>query len=71
MPPFAKWLIVTGALLIGAGLLFWLGGRVGLGRLPGDFLWKGRRTTVYFPLATSILISILLTLFLNFWSGRK
>jgi hypothetical protein len=35
-----------------------------LGRLPGDILYRGKNTTFYFPLATSILLSVLLTLIL-------
>ncbi|MGA8201647.1 MAG: DUF2905 family protein [Candidatus Sulfotelmatobacter sp.] len=35
-----------------------------IGRLPGDFLFCGKKTTVYFPLATSILLSILVSLVL-------
>jgi hypothetical protein len=37
---------------------------VGLGRLPGDLVWRGRRTTVYAPIGTSILLSVLLSLML-------
>jgi hypothetical protein len=47
--------------LIGAALL--LAGRTGLplGRLPGDFVWRGRNFAVFFPLGTCILISIILS----------
>jgi hypothetical protein len=47
--------------LIGAALL--LAGRIGLplGRLPGDFAYKGKNVSVYFPLGTSILLSIVLS----------
>lgn len=60
-----------GRLLIGAGLVLVVAGllvlgleRLGLGagRLPGDFVWRGRSTTVYAPLGTSLLLSILLSL---------
>jgi hypothetical protein len=46
-------------------------GRTGmpLGRLPGDFLYRGKNTTLYFPLASSILISIVLSIVL-FLVGR-
>ena len=62
-----------GRLLIGLGLLLVLAGivvvlleRVGLGpgRLPGDFAYRGRNVRVYFPLGTSIVISLVLTLVL-------
>jgi hypothetical protein len=40
-----------------------------LGRLPGDFLYRGKNTTLYFPLASSIVISIVLSIVL-FLVGR-
>jgi hypothetical protein len=53
-------LIVLGLVLVGAGLLMTWG--VPLGRLPGDFSVKRGNVGFYFPLATSIIISVLLTL---------
>jgi hypothetical protein len=49
-----------------AGLLFLLLGRTNLplGRLPGDIVYRGKHTTFYFPLATSILVSVVLSLVL-------
>jgi hypothetical protein len=46
------------------GLVFMLAGRTNLpvGRLPGDIVYRGKHTIFYFPLATSILISVVLTL---------
>lgn len=66
MAPFGKLLIVLGAVLVLAGLFLVFLGRFHLpiGRLPGDILYRGKRTTFYFPLATSILLSVLLTLIL-------
>ena len=61
---FGKWLIAAGALIIVVGALVILLGRVGLFRLPGDFSFGGRNWRVYFPLASSILLSLLLTLIL-------
>lgn len=61
----AKGLVLLGGLLILAGGLLWGFGKLGLGRLPGDFEWAGRNWRVSFPLATSILLSLLLTLLLN------
>lgn len=59
-------LIIVGAVLVLVGLLVVVGGRLGLplGKLPGDITYRGRNTTFYFPLATSIVLSILLTLIL-------
>lgn len=66
MTDLAKLLILLGAALILAGILLLLVGRLHLplGRLPGDILYRGKNTTFYFPLATSILLSVLLTLIL-------
>jgi len=61
---FGKWLIVAGAVIIVIGVLMILLSRVGLFRLPGDFSFGGRNWRVYFPLASSILLSLLLTLIL-------
>lgn len=64
MTDIGKLLIVLGAILIAAGLVFLLLGRTHLpiGRLPGDFIYRGKNTTFYFPLATSILLSVILSL---------
>jgi Protein of unknown function (DUF2905) len=61
-----KSLIVLGAILLLAGVVLLLLGRTSLplGRLPGDIVYRGKRTTFYFPLATSILLSIVLTVVL-------
>jgi len=53
-------LIVLGLVLVGVGLLMTWG--VPFGRLPGDFSFKRGNVGFYFPLATSIIISVLLTL---------
>lgn len=59
-------LVVAGLLLAGIGLLLILGDRLPfrIGRLPGDIVWKGKNTTFYFPLMTSILLSVLLSVVL-------
>lgn len=66
MTEFGKLLIILGAVLIAAGLLLTFFGRFHLpiGRLPGDIVYRGKNTTVYFPLAASIILSVLLTLIL-------
>jgi hypothetical protein len=61
-------LIIVGLILAAAGLLITLG--VPLGRLPGDFTVRRGNFTFYFPLATSILASILLTLIMMFFMRR-
>lgn len=65
----AKILIVVGGLLLLAGLLLLFFDRLPFGgRLPGDIVVKKKNFTFYFPLATSILISIILSLVLWFIS---
>lgn len=60
-----KNLILMGIVLIVIGVLFTLGSRLGIGRLPGDIFIKKGNMTFYFPVVTSIVISIVLTLILN------
>jgi hypothetical protein len=52
-------------LFIVGGLLFLFGKVLGLGRLPGDILMRRGNVTVYIPLGTAIIISIIVTLLLN------
>ncbi|MCX5644651.1 MAG: DUF2905 domain-containing protein [Phycisphaerae bacterium] len=61
---FGKWLVAAGAVIIAIGVLVILLGKIGLFRLPGDFSFGGRNWRVYFPLASSLLLSLLLTLVL-------
>ncbi|HEX6970845.1 MAG TPA: DUF2905 domain-containing protein [Limnochordia bacterium] len=63
MNHLGRTLIVIGLVLVGVGLLIGLAGRVPwIGRLPGDIVVRRGNFTFYFPLATSILVSLLLTL---------
>ena len=66
-------LIVTlGLILVGVGLLVMAAEKFSffrLGRLPGDVVYRGKNITFYLPLATCILLSVLLTLF--FWVLRR
>lgn len=55
-----KLLVIIGLLIVGTGLLMMLGAPIG--RLPGDFTFRRGNTTFYFPLTTSILASVVLTL---------
>lgn len=65
-----KALMVTGAVIVLIGTVLFLSGRIPwAGRLPGDILIERKNFTFYFPLATSILISILLTIL--FWFFRR
>ncbi|MFY9907531.1 MAG: DUF2905 domain-containing protein [Terriglobales bacterium] len=66
MAEMGRMLFILGIALVVIGGIIMLLGRTSLplGRLPGDILYKGKNTTFYFPLASSILISIVLSIIL-------
>lgn len=67
----SRFLIVTGLILIIAGLFFAFAGKIPwIGRLPGDIYIKKENFHFYFPLTSSILLSILISLVL-FFVGRR
>jgi Protein of unknown function (DUF2905) len=62
-----KLIIIAGIVLVAAGLLITFAPKIPIiGKLPGDFYFKRGNASFYFPLASSILISIILSLVLNF-----
>ena len=71
MVEMGRLLVILGVALAVIGGIVILLGRTGmpLGRLPGDVVYRGKNTTFYFPLASSILISVVLTIVL-FLIGR-
>jgi DUF2905 family protein len=71
MMEMGRMLAILGVALVVIGGIVMLLGRTGLplGRLPGDILYRGKSSTFYFPLATSILISVVLSIVL-FLIGR-
>jgi len=70
MADFGKILLLFGLAVAGVGLLLLLAGKVGwIGKLPGDITVRRGNFTFYFPLATCILVSIVLSLLL--WFFRK
>jgi len=71
MGDFGKMLIGLGAMLVIAGLLFMAGQKLGLGRLPGDISFRRGNTSFYFPIVSSILASIVLTVILNLVLRRR
>ncbi len=62
-----KLLVVLGLLIAGAGLLIMLG--VPIGRLPGDIYYRRGNATIYFPVVTCIVVSVVLSLV--FWLLRR
>jgi hypothetical protein len=71
MAGIGRMLIVAGVVLVALGLLLTLGGKLHLplGRLPGDIVYRGKNSIFYFPLSTSILISLVLSL-IFYLAGR-
>jgi len=64
-------LIVIGLVIAGIGLVMVSAGKIPLlGKLPGDFFFRGKNFSFYFPMTTSILISVILTLILWFINRR-
>jgi hypothetical protein len=66
MSDLGKVLVLAGAVAILAGVVLMLAGRanIPLGRLPGDIVYRGKNSTFYFPLATSLLVSVVLSVVL-------
>ncbi|HHY90373.1 MAG TPA: DUF2905 family protein [Clostridiales bacterium] len=70
MESLGKTMILIGALMMVMGFVIILGGKLGLGRLPGDIFYRKGNVTFYFPILTSILLSIVLSILLNLFYRR-
>ena len=69
--PMGKMLIIIGAIFIVAGILVTYSNKIPhLGKLPGDIRIERENFSFYFPLATCLLVSILVSLFLRFFSKK-
>lgn len=68
MTDIGKIIVVLGAVLIVVGVVVMLLGRahIPVGRLPGDIVYRGKNSTVYFPIVTCIVISVVLSLVMWF-----
>lgn len=66
MGDLGKLLLIVGGVIVLLGVVLLFAGRIGLplGRLPGDFTYRGRNTVIYFPLATSLLLSVAISVIL-------
>jgi hypothetical protein len=66
MTDLGRVLIILGFVLVVAGVVLTIAGRAHLlpGRLPGDIVYRGKNATFYFPLATSALVSVVLSIVL-------
>jgi len=71
MEGIGRIVIVAGLVLVIAGGIFLILGKLGVGSLPGDFSFKRGNLRVYLPLGSSILISIILTILLNLLLRRR
>jgi hypothetical protein len=71
MSQLGRVLLIAGLVIAGVGALLMVGERLGLGKLPGDILWKRKNTTVSFPIMTSLVVSVVLTVILNLILRRK
>ncbi|MCG6874121.1 MAG: DUF2905 domain-containing protein [Betaproteobacteria bacterium] len=65
----SRWLIIAGVTLIVVGIAWPYLGKLGLGRLPGDIRIEREGFTLYLPITTSIIVSLVLSLIL--WFFRK
>jgi hypothetical protein len=66
-----KLLIVIGLVIAGIGLALILAGKIPwFGRLPGDFFFRGKNVSFYFPLMTSLIVSVILSLIFWFINRR-
>ena len=67
MTSVARFFLILSAVFLVVGLLLLISPKISwLGRLPGDILIRRKNFTFYFPLATSLILSLLLTLLINF-----
>ena len=73
MNEVGKALLGLGLLVTAIGVTLMLAGRFGwpLGRLPGDFAYRGKNVSFYFPLGTSIVISIVLSILFYLFSHLR
>jgi hypothetical protein len=65
-----RFLILAGGVLLVVGIVLLFADKIPLGRLPGDLQFGSGRFRVYIPIATSIVLSVIITLVLNFFARR-
>ena len=68
MGDIGRMLVFVGGIVLAIGVILIFAGKINLpiGRLPGDIVYRGKNSTFYFPLMTSILLSVILSLVLYF-----
>ena len=65
-----RFLIIAGTVIVVLGLVFLMADKIPIGRLPGDFKFGGDRFRIYIPVATCVLLSLVITLIVNFFSRK-
>jgi hypothetical protein len=71
MAPFGKLIVLAGLILVVIGVLLWVSPKIPwLGKLPGDIHYEGKHVKVLFPLATCLLLSIVISV-IFFLVGRR
>ena len=71
MSQLGRMLLFAGLVIAAIGVVLMVGERLGLGKLPGDIIWKRKNTTISFPIMTSLVVSVVLTVILNLILRRK
>lgn len=66
----ARFLISSGLILVAIGIAFWLGQRLGFGKLPGDISIQRDQMYFSFPIVSCLLVSVLMTIVLNLITRR-
>jgi len=65
-----RFLIIAGTVIVVLGLVFLMADKIPIGRLPGDLKFGGERFRIYIPVATCVLLSVIITLVVNFFSRK-
>ncbi len=65
-----RFLVIAGTIILVIGLVFLMSDKLPIGRLPGDLKFGGERFRIYIPIATCALLSVLITLIVNFFSRK-
>jgi len=65
-----RFLIIAGTIIVVVGVVFLLADKLPIGRLPGDLRIGNDRVRIYVPIATCILLSVIVTLIVNFFSKK-
>jgi hypothetical protein len=65
-----KFLVIAGVVIFVLGLVFMMSNKLPIGRLPGDLRFGGDHFRIYIPIATCVLLSIIITVIVNFYSRK-